>query len=268
MFKHAFTIFLLLLFLSGCDNIEFSPNQAFDRDSPVNLNAKNLKLLKERPILSDTLRFILSGDTQRAYDQAVDLVKVANKIPNLDFLIINGDISDFGLLQEKKWIYDIFKNLKVPYIGVVGNHDLIANGVMVYEKMFGDFNFSFIYKGVKFICHDTNSREYNFNGKVPDLNWIKKELQNTNDVEGIISVAHIPPRSGDFDSNLRTSYEELLNSNPKTIASLHSHENDNAAYFPFEGSIPFIVSEAVINREFLYVEIYNGKLIKYENIKY
>lgn len=266
--KYLYIYFFLLLLLSSCDNIEFSPNQAFDKNSPVNLNAKNLALLYQKPITSDTLRFILSGDTQRAYDQAVDLVSVANKIPNLDFLIINGDISDFGLLQEKKWIYDIFKSLKVPYIGVVGNHDLIANGVLVYQRMFGDFNFSFTYKGIKFICHDTNSREYNFNGKVPDLDWISKELKNTDDVEGIVSVAHIPPRSEDFDSNLRTSYEELLNSNPKTIVSLHSHENDNAAYFPFEGSIPFIVSEAVVNREFLYVEIYNGKLIKYENISY
>jgi hypothetical protein len=96
---------MFLLFttiLSACNNIEFSPNQAFDKDSPTNLNQKNLALLYQKPVTSDTLRFILSGDTQRAYDQAVDLVNVANKIPDLDFLIINGDISDFGLLQEKK----------------------------------------------------------------------------------------------------------------------------------------------------------------------
>lgn len=83
-----------------------------------------------------------------------------------------------------------------------------------------------------------------------------------------MGISHIPPRSGDFDPNISTAYEELFNSNPKVMACLHSHENVSETFYPFEGSIPFIVTNAVQNREFLYVEIANGKMIKHENIIY
>lgn len=263
---------VLLFSFYSCNELEYSPNQKFDKDSPRDLNAKNLEKLRLKEIntsTDDTVRFILTGDTQRSYDQAVDLIKVANnQYPNLDFVILNGDISDFGLLKEMKTIANIYEQLRVPYISVIGNHDLIANGSAVYQRMFGELNFSFIYKKIKFICHDANSREYKFNGKIPDLNWLGKELNTDSDVEGIVGVSHIPPRSNDFDPNLKEPYENLLNSTPKFIVSLHSHENTNDVYYPYPGGVPFIVSNAVTNREFLYVEIVDGKLLKHETIKY
>ncbi len=262
----------LLFLIFSCDRIEYSPNQIFDSKSPTDLNKKQLEILyqKEKESSSDTIRFILTGDTQRAYDQAVHLVREANKIKDLDFVLLNGDISDFGLLQEMKWISSIYQDLNVPFITIIGNHDLVANGMQVYQKMFGELNFNFTYKGVKFICHDANSREYQFNGSIPDINWLSEQLKEENNlnVEGIIGISHIPPRSYDFDPNLRKEYEELFNSNSKVIACLHSHENVSETFYPFPDSIPFIVTNAVQNREFLYVEIVNGKMIKHENVIY
>src|SRR5690606_20003552 len=179
MYKLIFLPFIISVFLLiSCDRLEYSPNQKFDKNSPTALNAKNLEKLYSSPNNSDdTLRFILTGDTQRAYDQATALVDVANSYPKLDFVLLNGDISDFGLLREMKLVTQIYDGLKVPYITIIGNHDLIANGMAVYHRMFGDLNFSFTHKGVKFICHDTNSREYRFDKTVPNINWIAKELE-------------------------------------------------------------------------------------------
>lgn len=256
--------------IASCNGLEYSPNQSFDRNSPTDLNAKNLaKLYKNIDNTDDTVRFILTGDTQRSYDQARDLIGVANKhFPKLNFVILNGDISDFGLRQEMEWVTTIYKDLRVPYITVIGNHDLVANGLNAYKHIFGDLNFSFVYKKVKFICHDDNSREYAFNGKIPDLAWIAKELVTGPEVEAIVSVAHIPPTSGDFDPNLRVPYQNLLNSSPKVVASLHSHENTDKVDYPVPGGVPFITSNAVTNRVFLYVQIVNGKLIRYETVAY
>lgn len=267
------SIYFLFIFLviTSCNKIEYSPNQVFNKKSPVDLNKRNLEKIAERQQNSndDTIRFILSGDTQRAYNQSVDLVRIINQHhQNLDFLILNGDISDFGLLQEMVWIASIFDGLKIPYIGVIGNHDLVANGKRIYERMFGELNFSFIYKSVKFICHDTNSREYKFNGTVPNIPWLQSELQTGDNVKGIISISHIPPRSEDFDANLRTDYEDLLNNNPKMLASLHAHENIGEAFYTHPKGIPFIVTNAVQNREFLYVEVFKDKLIRHEYIQY
>lgn len=270
MNKQIIPLCLIALLFFGCDSLEYSPNQSFDRNSPTDLNAKNLaKLAQNTNPPDDTLRFILTGDTQRSYDQARDLINLSNKYaPKIDFVILNGDISDFGLRQEMEWVTKIYEDLKVPYITVIGNHDLVANGLAAYKHMFGELNFSFVYKKVKFICEDDNSREYQFNGKVPDLAWMEKELQTDNTVNAIVNVAHIPPASVDFDRNLQIPYENLLNSYPKVVASLHSHENRNNVVYPTPGGVPFITSNAVTNREFLYVEIANGKLIKYENVAY
>lgn len=266
---YSFLGILICSAFLACHELEYSPNQKFDRNSPTELNAKNLKKLQENEHLSDdTVRFILTGDTQRSYDQAVDLIALANKYPKLDFVLLNGDISDFGLLKEMETITKIYEKLQVPYITIIGNHDLVANGSYVYKRMFGELNFSFIYKNIKFICHDTNSREYHFNGKIPDLDWLSEELKTDSTIYGVISVGHVPPRSDDFDPALKRPYESLLNRTPKFIASLHSHENTNDIYYPFPDGVPFIVSNAVTNRQFLYVEIANGKLIKNETIKY
>ncbi|MFC5283359.1 metallophosphoesterase family protein [Pedobacter alpinus] len=261
---------LLFSLTIGCNNLEFSPNQSFDRNSPIDLNAKNIaKLNNNINNTDDTVRFILTGDTQRSYDQARAMIAVVNKnYPKLNFVLLNGDISDFGLLQEMEWVTKIYEDLKAPYITVIGNHDLVANGLNTYKRMFGPLNFSFIFKKVKFILHDNNGREYNFNGKIPDLDWISKEIQTDNSVNAIVAVGHIPPTSTDYDAKLKDGYETLLNSNSKVVASFHAHENTNKIHFADSGPVPFITSNAVTNREFLYVEIANGKLLKYDPISY
>lgn len=269
-FKLSAACALLISLTVGCNNLEFSPNQSFDRNSPTDLNAKNLDLLnKKLPKSDDTLRFILTGDTQRSYDQARALIPVVNNsYPKLDFVLLNGDISDFGISQEMEWVMDIYKDLNVPYISVIGNHDLVANGFNAYKRMFGPLNFSFVYNKVKFICFDDNSREYNFNGKTPDLDWISKEMQTDSSVEAIVAVAHIPPTSTEFDPSLKDGYESLMNNNLKVVASLHAHESKYTVRFAKSGPVPFITSDAITNRKFVYLEIANGKLIKYESVSY
>src|SRR6476659_1730621 len=107
--RFTFLAIILALFSVSCDHLEYSPNQSFTKKSPTNLNAKNLALLKQKTVTDDTLRFILTGDTQRSYDQARALIERANKnYPNLDFVLLNGDISDFGLLQEMIWVTNIY----------------------------------------------------------------------------------------------------------------------------------------------------------------
>ena len=171
-------LFIVAILLSlSCRKLEYSPNQKFDKNTPRDINANNLKRILAAPG-DDTIRFVLSGDSQNAYDDLSTFIDKVNATPGIDFVILNGDISDFGLLQEFKWIESYYSKLKVPYLAVIGNHDHSANGVYVYQRMYSEqLDFSFIYKGVKFVCHNTNSREYNFNGTIPDLNYLKSQFQ-------------------------------------------------------------------------------------------
>src|SRR5687768_15088524 len=183
MKRSILTLTLIAVFiLSGiysCSKFENTPYQIDKPKMTENLNSINLsKLLANEQNTDDTVTILFTGDSQRFYDELDDLVKVANGIPNIDFLLLAGDISDFGLLEEFMWIYERLEKLPFPYICVMGNHDLIARGSEVYTKMFGEKNFSFTYKRYKFLIHDTNSREYNFSGNVPDLNWLSGQLND------------------------------------------------------------------------------------------
>lgn len=266
MLKRVVIFILFLTAFQSCNTMEYSPNQAFDSNTPQNLNIKNIEKLVNTEG-DDTIRFVLTGDSQREYTYSKKLVETINRIPNVDFVFLAGDISDFGLLQEFEWVNEIFSKLKMPYIGVIGNHDLVANGEAVFKRMFGDLNFNFVYKGVKFVCYDTNSREREFNGNVPDLKWLAEEMKPQEGVSAYISVAHVPPTGGDFDQNLIEEYIQIVNGSPNTLASLYAHNHSQSIFYPNGQNIPYIVTDAIEHRKFILVEIVNGKLT-YHDIEY
>lgn len=253
--------YLSILFTtSGCKGVEFSPNQKFNKNSPQNVNATQIAKLAYKPSGSK-IRIAVSSDTQRMYKEAQLFVNHINSRTDIDFVIINGDISDFGQLLEFQGIYNIYAQLQVPFISVVGNHDLVANGPYVFQHMFGDFNFTFNYAGVKFICFDSNSREYNFNGKVPDIEWLRTNLKLTDEIGHIVAFSHVPPNDADFDQRLKPLYEELLNHTAGVIASVHSHQHSpDKIYKPNNNSIPFIITNAIVNRAFTILDISNGQV--------
>lgn len=263
-------IFTKLLFLSGflagCNTFEYSPNQTFDGNSPVNLNKTAVERLMSVQPENDTLKFILSGDTQRSYKEIPGFIEKVNSIDNLDFILVAGDITEFGSFREMEGYAGRMKKANVPLITVVGNHDLTGRGSESYQRMFGDLNFSFVYKGIKFICHDTNSREYKYNGSVPDLDWLAQELKPAAGVKGYITVAHVPPLSDDFDQKLAPKYKTQFVNTPGFLAALYGHTH---TYLTSEPVDPFkyLVTGSVENKEFIIVTVINNK-INHERVFY
>lgn len=258
---------MLSLFSAGCGGLEYSPNQSFNGDSPKDINERNLKRLMENGG-DRRIRFVLTGDSQRAYDEAKALVAAVNKIPEVDFVVLAGDISDFGLSQELEWVSQIFAKLDAPYIGVIGNHDLVANGEAGFKRMFGALNYSFVYQGVKFVCHNTNSREYKFAGNVPDIGWLQEQFKPEAGVEAWVAIAHVPPGGGDFDEKLYKPYITTVNGSPNTLCALYAHNHSSSVFYPgTQTHIPYIVTDAMEHRKFKLIEIFDGK-VKYEEIVY
>jgi 3',5'-cyclic-AMP phosphodiesterase len=260
--KYKFIIIFVFIVITGCGKFEYSPYQLEQGyDMPRDLNAINIsKLLSTPHNTDDTLSIVFVGDSQRFYDQTVDLVNKVNTLEGIDFFILAGDISDFGLLQEFLWMIDILERLSVPYMVVVGNHDL-ATSKDIYSEVFGDKNFSFVYKNHKFIFHDTNSREYNFNGTVPDLGWMENQFGNT--VPGwIVGVSHVPPFDVDFDPNLEDSYKNLLANTDNFSISLHGHWHDSQDGYFYGDGVRYLISNALDKRKAILLQMYNGEASK------
>lgn len=260
-FMRFFSLFLISCFigLASCNHFEYSPDQVFDRNSYRDINARNLRQLGQG-LNDDTVRFILTGDSQRSRDETVEFCKKVNGMRGIDFVILAGDISEFGVLKEMEWISRALESLKPPYVAVIGNHDMTSRGREVFQHMFGELNYSFVYGGLKFICHDTNGREYKFNGKVPDLTWISQQLQPEAGVGAYIPVSHVPPNSEDFDPQLKSKYIQTFAGNPGILTSLHAHTHNYDVLYPDESGIPYLITGAMGSSEFLLIEIVNRKL--------
>src|SRR5690554_1565732 len=98
----SYLFLLLCISFVGCKNFEYSPNQIFDKNSYTNINNSNLESLGDGN-QDDTVRFVLTGDTQRSNDETVDFYRKVNSMPGVDFVIVAGDITEFGVFKEMEW---------------------------------------------------------------------------------------------------------------------------------------------------------------------
>ncbi len=257
-------LYLLLLIgflsmLGGCNAIEFSPNQVSDRNSPTDLNAKNLEKLFANTV-DDTVTIGLIGDSQRFYEHVDRFVDKANTLPNIDLFLMTGDISQFGLLQEFEWINDRLAKLHRPYISVVGNHDLVANGEAVYKRMFGPMDFSFVYDSIKIVAHNTNSLEFD-RPNVPDMDWLTGQLRDEPGVKHIVTVSHVPPFSEDqFSAELMGPYTSLLRETPRLLMNLNGHVHNHNDFV--RDGVRYITSFAFSQDAFVLLKIVDGRVYK------
>lgn len=208
----------LAVFLTSCF-FEYHPYEMRLEPSLRNLNAKAIEQIRNTPA-TDTLRIALVADTQRSYDELERIVKSANRI-RYDFMLVAGDLTEYGLEQEYRWVHKILNKLKQPYVAAIGNHDYQGDGSHIFRNMYGPLNDSFQYGHFNFVLHDTNSREKNFSGNIPDIPWLSHTLANayTN-----IVLAHVPPFSIDFDADMVSGYEQTLAENNVMLAVFgHTH---------------------------------------------
>lgn len=257
------------LLLAGCDMLEFSPNDNRAPHHQQDLTAKNLTRLAQQPAPgpTDTLRFVFTGDSQRFYDDAEDLVKSVNQQPGIQFMVVAGDISDFGMGREMRWVDDHLRRLKVPYLTVVGNHDLVGNGRRAYKEIYGPLNYSFEFGGTKFIMVDTNSREYNFNGLVPDIPWLQRELADTKARRHVV-VSHVPPNDGDFDPRLNEAYIGALREDPRLVFAMNGHRHSFSIGQPFGDGVTYVNSDAFERRRYIIMSVWGDKEFRLKQVSF
>ncbi|OON71201.1 metallophosphoesterase [Hymenobacter sp. CRA2] len=267
----AGSAFTLASLLSGCGLIEFNPNETRTPEAYSNLTRKNLERLQQQPnpLGGDSLRFVFVGDSQRFYDEADAFVKSVNQQPGVAFVAIAGDISDFGLIREMRWVHDRLKKLDVPYLTVIGNHDQVGNGRESYQKVYGPLNYSFEYGGTRFVLVDTNGREYGFNGRVPDVPWVQRALSEPGPgIRRQVVMSHVPPMDADFDPQLERPYVQALNDAPRVAFELNGHRHDFSIGEPYENGLTFINSYSFEKREYVVLTVWGEKEFSLKTVQY
>ncbi len=236
-FKKILIVHIAAIVLISCDGMfDYSPYTIDFSEENRNVNQQNIGKFTNQA-KDDTITIALTGDTHRWFDETEKLVAKVNQKPSVDFVIHVGDIADFGLPKQYVWGNSYLLKLNIPYFVVVGNHDLVGNGLTAYNEMFGPLDFSFIYNKVKFVFLNTNSREFKFNGKVPDIQWLNNQLKPSCEFSKAVVIFHVPPIHEDFDASLDKSFHDTLMRYNNVLFTVHGHSHNFEIYKPYNDDI-------------------------------
>lgn len=209
--------------LTGCKKVfQYNPYSAqlakgYDGiRTDINLS----KLRSNTQKQSGSLKIALLADTHYHLGDLRAAIDAVNRRDDIHFTVIAGDLSDQGLEKEYLLLYDELKRLETPLFTVIGNHDYLANASIIYQKMFGPYNYSFSYAGKKFIFFDSNIWEKN--GE-PDLVWLRQELEQTQGNTPIL-ISHIAPYSDQYSPELEQQHLELVRQYGLEL-SIHGHDH-------------------------------------------
>ncbi|MCK5028030.1 MAG: metallophosphoesterase [Bacteroidales bacterium] len=258
-------IALAIIFIGGCeDYFEYSPYAANVKDSYKNLDEKNMnKLLSNNNETSEEIKFAVLADSHYDYHELDEALVNINSIEDIDFVLVNGDIADHGYLKEYELFHEKMKRLNMPYLTVIGNHDYRSNGIDIYTEMYGEPNKSFIFKNNLFVLFDDVFWESN---KMPDMDWLEKELKYSNQYNNCFVFAHIPPYSDQFTKERGSNYEQLMDTYNVDL-SIHGHVHEYIYDDNGIGETDYLAVESMKDKEFVIVTVtensYSVKRVKY-----
>ncbi len=244
---------ITIIFMACNKVFEFSPYEANVKKDNKNTTAKNLQLIKDIQVNSDTFKFAFVTDNHYHFTNLKNIIDDINKRNDIIFTIFGGDITDQGLLKEYQIFYDIMKNINKPYLTVIANHDYNSNGEVVYKQMFGDYNYSFEFNHNKFVIFDDVVWESN---KTPDFNWLSTQLADNALFKQIFVIAHIPPFGDQFDSDMEQKYKSLMQENNVQL-SLHGHVHVYSFGKVYEDSVNYLTLPLIKKPTYCIINVYN-----------
>lgn len=179
------------------------------------------------------IRFAFVTDTHVGAPEtaAEDLQRTVNDInalPDLDFVVVTGDITDFGTEQELTTAKRILDGLNKKWYVFPGNHDTkwSENGCNSFRKIFGSERFSFDFGKYRFIGCGSGPNMRMSPGLVAreDVLWLRSEVEKLrNSDRPVIFMNHYP-----LDEGLANWYlliDDLKKINIQATLCGHGHAN-------------------------------------------
>ncbi|MBS2212347.1 metallophosphoesterase [Carboxylicivirga mesophila] len=260
-----FTAILVSLFTSSCEEvIEYSPYQNIVPKKWKNQNISNYNaLLPAANEVFEPFKVALIADTHTYYDEFEKQVKFINSFTDIDFVIHLGDVTLSANSREFEWYSDIMNKLNVPVITIIGNHDCLGNGYSIYTDMFGESNFYFEYRDVKFVIFDDIIWEKHIAD--PDFTWFNNALKNDGSYKHVIPFAHIAPWDDQFSMGNELYYNYILEENHISL-SVHGHDHHYKWKQPY-GEVNYMTVPSPDKQELIILDIH-AEAVQVERLNY
>lgn len=214
---------LLVLSAAGC-KYTVSPYTADVAE--VELNAQNLSLIQASEATAPTsYKVAFLSDTHNYYDDVTDLVNRINARGPFAFVVVTGDITNVSLLAEFEAAQALFARLKYPVLVAAGNHDMLGNGKLIYDRLYGPDKLSFEFKNTQFVMLNNNNWE--LGGDVPDVDWVEQQVASSASPFKVL-MAHIPVDDRErFTQAEIDRWRNLINDNGVTYF-ICGHDHNHA----------------------------------------
>lgn len=264
--KWIFTV-LLFMMLAACGEVFDVHPYDVDFQGERNINAHHIAEITQALKDRDSICFVVTGDAGW-YDNTIDMVADINRHKEVDFVIHGGDFSNYGATKEFVRQRDILGHLHVPYVGLLGNHDCLGTGPETFRLMYGEADFSFIAARVKFICLNTNAREYDFIDQIPNFDFLERQLtQDTTMYDRTVVCMHAPPYNEQFNNNVVMAFNHYVCMFPNVLFCTSAHLHTYSEKDLFGNGIIYYSSDSANHRSYLIFKItpqgYTHEVIHY-----
>lgn len=176
------------------------------------------------------------GDLHIVDSRSVGIVgRAVNRInndPDIDFVVVLGDLTDNGTLPQMNLALQALERLEKPYYCVPGEHDLnaaAADPSANFRRTFEKTQWRMNTEGWGFIGLDTCGAGGDPPAVAPDrLEWLEDQLRHTNRNKPLAVLTHHPlnPGSkGELVANAEAVLALFEGHNLRLVASGHYHGN-------------------------------------------
>lgn len=160
-------------------------------------------------------------------------VSQINATPNIDFVLVTGDITEEGDRNSLQIAHDLLGKLKMKYYIIPGNHETkwSESGVTAFSHIFGAERFEFEHNGFLFLGFNTGPIMRMADGHVApqDITWLKQELSKAGKQKPVIIATHYPLQEGDVDNWFDVT-DAIRPYNIRVILGGHYHSNRHLSY--------------------------------------
>ncbi len=197
--NHPANLIIASLFILGLVAFEL-----WDHTVPASVQNRNQKEISRIKADPADFSFAVFGD-HKGHDACFEpLLRDVDRDKQITFAIELGDL----LRQGRRWFYRRFlsqveNNLSLPFLAVIGNHDLYRGSSAHYREIFGPTYYSFQIGQATFIILDTSAR---FRFDPAERQWLEAELQKSQSSKIRFVFMHVPP----FDPRGRPEFVKCL----------------------------------------------------------
>ncbi len=199
LFKnHFINLIIASLFILG-----FGVFEIWDHYIPPSVRDWNKREISKIKVDPADFSFAVFGDHKGHEFVFEPLLRDVARDKQIAFAIELGDL----VRQGRMWFYrrflgEVEKNLSIPFLAVIGNHDLYR-GSGNYREIFGSTYYSFQIGQAYFIALDTSAR---FRFEQAQRQWLEAELQKSQASKIRFVFAHVPL----FDPRGRPEFVKCL----------------------------------------------------------